>query len=60
VEVVLQVNGKIRDKAMAAATASEEELKALALANAKVQEAMGGKAIRKAIVVPKRLVNLVV
>ncbi len=60
VEIVLQVNGKLRDKLVVPRTASKEELEALALANAKVAETMGGKPARKVIVVPGKLVNIVV
>jgi len=40
--------------------ATEEELKAVALSNPKVQDRIAGKAVRKVIVVPKKLVNIVV
>jgi leucyl-tRNA synthetase len=59
VEIVLQVNGKVRDKIRAAAAASDDELQSAALANQKVQEQIAGKTVRKVIVVPKKLVNVV-
>ena len=40
--------------------ATEEELKAVALSNAKVQDRIAGKTVRRVIVVPKKLVNIVV
>jgi len=40
--------------------ATEEELKAVALSNPRVQDRIAGKAVRKVIVVPKKLVNVVV
>jgi len=40
--------------------ATEEELKTAALASPKVQDRIGGKAVRNVIVVPKKLVNIVV
>ncbi len=58
-EIVIQVNGKLRDKLVVAADASKEELEQAALASAKVQEFTAGKTVRKVIVVPGRLVNVV-
>ena len=60
IEVVFQVNGKLRDKARVPAKASKEEIEKIALASAKVQEFMEGKPARKVIVVPGKLVNVVV
>ncbi len=60
VDIVLQVNGKLRDKIRAAKTATREELEALARVSLRVQESCAGKPIRKVIVVPGKLVNLVV
>ena len=59
-EIVIQINGKLRDRVKMPTVATEEELKAVALANPKVQERIVGKAVRKVIVVPKKLVNIVV
>jgi leucyl-tRNA synthetase len=58
-ELVIQVNGRVRDRVEVSADASEEELVAQAKASAKVQEFLEGKEIRKEIVVPGKLVNLV-
>ncbi|MBY0277144.1 leucine--tRNA ligase [Candidatus Binatia bacterium] len=60
IEIVLQVNGKLRDKLVVPRDVAEDDVKARALASAKVQESMGGKPLRKVIVVPGKLVNLVV
>lgn len=60
VEIVIQINGKIRDRVRMATTATDEELKAVALANPKVRDRIVGKEVRKVIVVPKKLVNIVV
>ena len=60
VEIVIQVNGKLRDRVKMPIVATEEELKAVALSNPKVQDRIAGKAVRKVIVVPKKLVNIVV
>ena len=60
VEVVVQVNGKVRDRLRVAAATGEEELLALALASERVQAHLDGKELRKTIVVPGKLVSLVV
>ena len=59
VTVAIQVLGKLRDTITVAKGLPREELEALALASEKVQRALDGKAIKKVIVVPDRLVNLV-
>ena len=60
VEMMVQVNGKLRDKISVAVEASEDEIKAAAFATAGAQKFMEGKEPKKVIVVPKRLVNIVV
>ena len=60
VEIVIQINGKLRDRVKMPIVATDEELKAVALSNPKVQDRIAGKAVRKVIVVPKKLVNIVV
>jgi leucyl-tRNA synthetase len=60
VEIVVQINGKVRDRMKMSILASEEEMKAAALGNPRIQQLIGGKAVRKIIVVPKKLVNIVV
>jgi leucyl-tRNA synthetase len=59
VTVAVQVRGKLRDTLTVAKGTAREELEALALASDKVQRALDGAEIRKVIVVPDRLVNLV-
>jgi leucyl-tRNA synthetase len=59
-ELVIQVNGKVRDRVEVPADEREEELVARAKASPKVQSFLDGKEIRKEIVVPGKLVNLVV
>src|SRR5947207_1044081 len=59
IEIVLQVNGKLRDKITVALDATDAALESAALANKKVQNAIGGQTIRKVIVIPKKLVNVV-
>jgi leucyl-tRNA synthetase len=60
VEIVIQINGKLRDRIKMPIAATDEELKAVALSDPKVQDRIVGKAVRKVIVVPKKLVNIVV
>ena len=60
VEIVIQVNGKVRDRMNMSIQASKEELKAAALANPKIQQLIAGKIVQKTVIVPKKLVNIVV
>ena len=59
IEIVLQVNGKVRDKISVPAEASKEEVEEAALASERVQSFIDGLTVRKVIVVPGRLVNVV-
>jgi leucyl-tRNA synthetase len=59
IEIVIQVNGKIVERVMVAADATEEELERLAKESARVQELTSGKTVRKVIVVKGKLVNVV-
>ena len=59
VEMVIQVNGKVRDRMKVSILATEEEVKSIALANARIQRLVNGKTVRKIVVVPKKLVNVV-
>ena len=58
IELVVQVNGKVRDKIRIASEAPKEEVEAAAMASEKIQQWIEGKTIRKIIVVPGRLVNI--
>ncbi|MBT7582047.1 MAG: leucine--tRNA ligase, partial [Kordiimonadaceae bacterium] len=60
VTVIVQVQGKLRDKLDVAKDMDKAELEALALASSKVQSFIGDKQIRKIIVVPNKIVNIVV
>lgn len=60
IEIVIQVNGKLRDKITVPSAASQDDIKTAALASAKVQEHIAGGEIAKVIVVPGKLVNIVV
>jgi leucyl-tRNA synthetase len=59
-EIPVQVNGKLRDVIKVSVTATPAELETLALKNEKIQPYIAGKTIRKVIVLPKKLVNIVV
>jgi leucyl-tRNA synthetase len=59
-ELVIQVNGRVRDRVQVEADTPEDELVERAKASPKVQAHLDGKEIRQAIVVPRKLVNLVV
>jgi leucyl-tRNA synthetase len=59
VTIAVQVKGKLRDTLTVAKGLPQAELEALALASANVQRALDGAAVRKVIVVPDRLVNIV-
>lgn len=58
-EIVLQVNGKVRGRLTVPAEATKEELEKIAMADANVQAHIGDATVRKVICVPGRLVNIV-
>jgi leucyl-tRNA synthetase len=60
IEIVVQVNGKIRGRVVVAADAPENIIREHALADEKVRASMDGKQIAKVIVIPGKLVNVVV
>jgi leucyl-tRNA synthetase len=60
VEVVLQINGKLRDRIKMSVSATDEEMKGAALSNSKIHERIAGRSVRRVIVVPKKLVNIVI
>ena len=59
-ELVLQVNGKLRSKMSVSVNASKDEIEAMALSDEQVKRFIEDKPIKKVIVVPKKLVNIVV
>jgi leucyl-tRNA synthetase len=59
IEVIIQINGKLRDKITVSKDADIPTVEALALAAPKVKEQIDGKTVKKIIVVPGRLVNIV-
>ncbi len=60
IEVVVQINGKIRDKMMISADLNPQQMQEVALANDKIKELTEGKQVVKVIAVPKKLINIVV
>ncbi|MDT8310474.1 MAG: leucine--tRNA ligase [Methylophaga sp.] len=60
IELMVQVNGKLRSKLSVATSASQADIEALALADDHARRFIDGKTVRKVIVVPGRLVNIVV
>ncbi|HAA09551.1 MAG TPA: leucine--tRNA ligase [Syntrophomonas sp.] len=60
IEIVLQISGKVRDRIMVPAQASEDDLRAIALDNPKIKELTKAQNIAKIIIVPGKLVNVVV
>lgn len=60
VEMVIQVNGKLRGKIMVAKSLTKDEIETMAKENANVQKFIEGQAIKKMVVVPNKLINIVV
>lgn len=60
VEIVVQINGKVRDKLVVPTDADKEQVEKLALAQEKIQGYVDGKTVHKIIAVPNKLVNIVV
>jgi leucyl-tRNA synthetase len=59
IHLVVQVDGKLRDRVEVDADADEKEVRAIVLASPKVQEHLSGRELAKAVLVPGRLINLV-
>lgn len=59
IEIVVQINGKIKQHLNVSRQATREELEEIALADPKIKEELEGKTIRKVIAVPGKLVNIV-
>ena len=58
--IIVQLNGKVRQRITVSASASQEDIKSLALNDSKIKEQTKGQEIKKVIVVPGKLVNIVV
>lgn len=59
VEIVVQINGKVKAKLMVPADANREALEEIAMGDMKIKEQIDGKTVRKVIAVPGKLVNIV-
>jgi leucyl-tRNA synthetase len=60
IEIVFQVNGKIRSKTMVPSSITRDDMEKAALADARIQEFIQGKEIVKVVAVPGKLVNVVI
>lgn len=60
VEIVIQINGKIRSKIVVSASASKDELKKAAVEDEKIKMELNGRSVKRVVVVPSRLVNIVI
>ena len=60
VEVAVQINSKIKAKIVISATATEEEIKEIVTNDLKISSEINGKTIKKFIIIPKRLINIIV
>ena len=57
---VIQVNGKLRSEIELATDCSEQELRAMAVADRKIRNFIGNAEVRKIIIVPAKLINIVI
>ena len=60
VEIVVQINGKVKEKLVVAADADKQELEKIALENDRIKNLLDGKSVVKVVAVPGRLINIVV
>ena len=60
IQLIIQINGKVRDKIEVEADISEEKAKELALSQEKIKRWTEGKSIKKVIFVPGKLINIVI
>ncbi|MEE9488252.1 MAG: hypothetical protein V3W00_06035, partial [Candidatus Brocadiales bacterium] len=60
IEIVLQINGKVRGRLVVSPDTGEDEIKARALDDQKIKNFLNGKKVVKIISVPQKLVNIVV
>jgi leucyl-tRNA synthetase len=58
--IVVQVNGKLRSRVMIPPDASREEMERAALDDPRIQELIAGAPIKKVVVVPNKLINVVI
>ena len=60
VEIVVQINGKVKEKLIVDANSDKEALEKMAMESEKIKGLLEGKSVVKIIAVPKRLINIVV
>jgi leucyl-tRNA synthetase len=60
IEIPIQINGRVRSRISVAADATSSEIERIALADARIKKHWEGRSVRKVIVVPKKLINIVV
>jgi leucyl-tRNA synthetase len=60
IEIPVSINGKLKTRLLVPAATDQAELERIALADSKVQEQIAGKTIKKVIVVPRKMVNIVI
>jgi leucyl-tRNA synthetase len=60
VEIVVQINGKVKHRMNVPANGQQEEIKTLVMADSRIKEMLQGKEPKKVVVVPKKLVNIVI
>ena len=60
IEVPVQINGRLRGRLVVSAAAGNEELQNSALADARVRKHIGDGVVKKVIVIPKKLINIVI
>jgi leucyl-tRNA synthetase len=58
--IVVQVNGKLRSRITVSADASEDELREAALLDGRIQDFIAGKPVKKVVVIPNKLINVVI
>ncbi len=58
--IVVQINGKLRSKITVPADATDKELEDISLKDSRIRDFIGGKQVRKVVVVPKKLINIVI
>ncbi len=59
-ELPIQINGRLRSRLVASMSAGKEEIEAAALADPRVRKHIGGATVKKVIVGPRKLINIVV
>ena len=58
--IVVQINGKLRSRITVAADATDKELEELSLKDSRIRDFIEGKQVKKVVVVPRKLINIVI